>query len=426
MKFKFKSLIFKIFLLIFSIGFSINSSFATNCSKDVKLIFEDGDERCLSEFPDFFNIHKLNEKKFDLDFFKNKKIISFASTGDQCGNGWGMSHSYTSPNENDRQALEWCQKSNVNNKCKCQILLSSDAPLGALKVKMKKEDFLAQFKFKNSPVDSIEKNKSIPKITVTEFTENSLSEINNFKFITNIPTENEIEITGEENGIYGIRTNSGRNFYLIRGVLQIVEKSEPGAVFIGKDGYFNFQERTQQISSTAVKTFADDGTGIGFNNLQVVYGSEQLYNRIVITRLNGTAQIADDTDSQNQYGVSTLDQDNLLLASDSASLDLANYLLTRYSEPEYRFEAIEIELANLPTAQQNDVLSLELTDVVRVKFTPNSIGSAIDQYALITGITHRTNSISHSVTIGLSTLDYANFILGDSVFGQLDDDRLGF
>ena len=225
MKFKFKSLIFKIFLLIFSIGFSINSSFAANCSKDVKLIFEDGDERCLSEFPDFFNIHKLNEKKFDLDFFKNKKTISFASTGDQCGNGWGMSHSYTSPNENDRQALEWCQKSNVNNKCKCQILLSSDAPLGALKVKMKKEDFLAQFKNKNSPVDPIEKNKSIPKITVTEFTENSLSEINNFKFITSIPTENEIEITGEENGVYGIRTNSGRNFYLIRGVLQIVEKS---------------------------------------------------------------------------------------------------------------------------------------------------------------------------------------------------------
>jgi hypothetical protein len=208
--------------------------------------------------------------------------------------------------------------------------------------------------------------------------------------------------------------------------LQIVEKSEPGAVFIGKDGYFNFQERTQQISSTAVKTFADDGTGIDFNNLQVVYGSEQLYNRIVITRANGTAQIADDTDSQNQYGISTLDENNLLLATDSASLDLANYLLTRYSEPEYRFEAVEIELANLPTAQQNDVLSLELTDVVRVKFTPNGIGSAIDQYALITGITHRTNSISHSVTIGLSTLDYANFILDDSVFGQLDNDRLGF
>lgn len=208
--------------------------------------------------------------------------------------------------------------------------------------------------------------------------------------------------------------------------LQLIEKSEPGSIFIGKDGYFNFQQRTQDISSTAVKTFADDGTGINFNNLQVVYGSEQLYNRIIVTRLNGTAQTVNDTDSQNQYGISTLDQDGLLLNSDTASAELAAYLLSRYSEPEYRFEALEIELANLSTAQQNEVLSLELTDVVRVKFRPNGIGSSIDQYALITGITHRTNSISHSVTIGLSTLDYANFILDDSVFGQLDDDRLGF
>jgi hypothetical protein len=208
--------------------------------------------------------------------------------------------------------------------------------------------------------------------------------------------------------------------------LQTVEKSEPGSIFIGKDGYFNFQQRTQDISSTAVKTFADNGTGISFNNLQVVYGSEQLYNRIVVTRLNGTAQIAEDTDSQTQYGISTLDQDGLLLNSDTASAELAAYLLSRYSEPEYRFEALEIELANLPTSQQNDVLSLELTDVVRVKFTPNGLGSAIDQYAQITGITHRTNSVSHTVTIGLSTLDYANFILDDSVFGQLNDDRLGF
>ena len=208
--------------------------------------------------------------------------------------------------------------------------------------------------------------------------------------------------------------------------LQIVEKSEPGSVFIGKDGYFNFQQRTQDISSTAVKTFADDGTGINFNNLQVVYGSEQLYNKIVITRANGTAQTANDTDSQNQYGISTLDQDNLLLNTDTASAELAAFLLSRYSEPEYRFEALEIELANLSTAQQNEVLSLELTDVVRVKFTPNGIGSAIDQYALITGVTHRTNSVSHSVTIGLSTLDYANFILDDSVFGVLDTGSLGF
>ena len=208
--------------------------------------------------------------------------------------------------------------------------------------------------------------------------------------------------------------------------LQIIELSEPGNVFIGKDGYFNFQDRAVAVSSSAVTTFADDGSGIDFNNLQVVYGSEQLYNRIVITRANGTPQIADDTDSQNQYGISTLNQDNLLLSTDAQSLQLADFLLGRYSEPEYRFEALEIEMANLTTAQQNEVLGLELTQVVEVKFTPNGIGTAIEKYAQITGITHRTNSISHSVTIGLSTLDYASFVLDDSVFGLLDLGVLGF
>lgn len=208
--------------------------------------------------------------------------------------------------------------------------------------------------------------------------------------------------------------------------LQTVTQSEPGFIFIGKDGNFNFQQRTQDISSSAVKTFADDGSGIPFNNLQVVYGSEQLYNRVTVTRVSGTAQTSEDVDSQNQYGISTLELDNLLLNSDTDSSNLASYLLSKYAEPEYRFEALEIELARLSTAEQNQVLSLELTDVIRVKFTPNGIGSSIDKYALITGIQHQSNSVSYRVTIGLSTLDYANFVLDDLVFGQLDDDRLGF
>jgi hypothetical protein len=208
--------------------------------------------------------------------------------------------------------------------------------------------------------------------------------------------------------------------------LQTVNFSEPGSIFIGKNGYFNFQDRTSPINSSSIITFADNGTGTPFNNLMVVYGSEQLYNRVSVTRTNGTAQIVDDTDSQNQYGISILEQNDLLLNSDSDSLLLAQYLLSRYSEPEYRFEALEVELANLSTPQQNAVLGLELTDVIQIKFTPNNVGSQIDKYAQVTGITHRTNSISHVVTLNLSTLDYANFVLNDTIFGVLDDDRLGF
>lgn len=208
--------------------------------------------------------------------------------------------------------------------------------------------------------------------------------------------------------------------------LQTVNFSEPGSIFIGKNGYFNFQERTQPLNSSSIIAFADDGTGTPFNNLSVIYGSEQLYNRVVVERLNGNPQTVDDTDSQNQYGISTLDETGLLLNSDADSSLLAGYLLARYSEPEYRFDVLDVELARLSTIQQNAILGLELTDVIQVKFTPNGVGSQINKYAQVTGITHRTDSISHVVTLNLSTLDYANFILDDSIFGILDDDRLGF
>jgi hypothetical protein len=208
--------------------------------------------------------------------------------------------------------------------------------------------------------------------------------------------------------------------------LQTVNESEPGSIFIGKEGNFNFQDRTFPLDSSSIVTFADDGSATPFNNLSVVYGSEQLYNRVVVTRANGTAQTSEDIDSQIQYGISTLEQTDLLLDSDSDSLLLSEYLLSRYSEPEYRFDALEVELATLSTAQQNAVLGLELTQVVQIKFTPNNVGSQIDKYAQITGITHRTDSISHIVVLNLSTLDYANFVLDDTIFGVLDDDRLGF
>jgi hypothetical protein len=238
----------------------------------------------------------------------------------------------------------------------------------------------------------------------------------------NWPAASRVIDTGEAT-LQADEVNEGTN---VLDYLQIVNFSEPGAIFIGRNGFFNFQERVQPLSSTGIQTFTDDGTGIPFNNLQVVYGSEQLFNRVNITRVNGTTQTANDTDSQNQYGISTLEQNNLLLDSDADAALLAQFLLSRYSEPEYRFEALELEMANLTTQQQNDVLSLELTDVIQVKFTPNNIGSQIDKYAQITGIQHRTNSISHSVTIRLSTLDYANFVLDDAVFGILDTSTLGF
>jgi hypothetical protein len=67
-----------------------------------------------------------------------------------------------------------------------------------------------------------------------------------------------------------------------------------------------------------------------------------------------------------------------------------------------------------------------MTDVIEVIFTPNKIGSPIEKYGQIIGISHEISlSGSHRVTFKLDTLDYAPFVLDDLVFGELDEYGLG-
>ena len=207
--------------------------------------------------------------------------------------------------------------------------------------------------------------------------------------------------------------------------LQTVETTESGNLFIDKSGRVTFQDTLTGPSSVGLVTLTDDGTGIPFSNVAVVYGSELLYNRVVITRTGGTPQIAQDTDSQNSYGISSLNIDGLLFNSDTDSLALANALLGSYSEPEYRFDSITVQMSELSTAQQNSLLALDLTDQVKIKFTPNRIGSQIVKYGQITGIDHRVGIFVHELTFRFRTLEYAEFVLDDAVFGLLDTGRLG-
>ena len=168
----------RIFIIFFFIGFSFHQSFAANCSNDLKLIFDDGDEQCLSDFPELFTIHKLNQNKFDLDFFKKKKTVSLASNGNQCGNDFGIAWEFATPNANDKEAIEACQRFSVNKNCKCEILLSADAPIGAAKVKIPKIDFISKYKNKNIDytVVTAEKKEFPSNKAAADTTANSLDQ----------------------------------------------------------------------------------------------------------------------------------------------------------------------------------------------------------------------------------------------------------
>jgi len=206
--------------------------------------------------------------------------------------------------------------------------------------------------------------------------------------------------------------------------LQTVTRSEPGSLFIGKDGHVVFRDRRTAATSGGV-TFADDGTGITYNALGIEYGSETLYNEILVGATGGTATAIDAT-SQAEYGVLNLTQTGLLIQSATDVGALASYLISLYNQPEYRFRTLEVQLDELTTAQQLQILALEIGSVVRIKFTPNGIPPAIDRYAEVIQVSNSSDQITHTVKLSFATLETALLVLDDTEFGKLDLYALAF
>ena len=209
--------------------------------------------------------------------------------------------------------------------------------------------------------------------------------------------------------------------------LQKVEASEPGAFFVNRAGNMTFRDRSDTQTFTGV-SFADDGTGIPYQGIDVLYGTEELYTNVVVTRSNGTAAVgtatAADATSQAAYGINTLAVETLL-SSDAQATDLAQYLLGKYQTPTYRVDALDVILEGMTSTQAGQVLGLELADVVKVTFTPNRIGTAIQQFALVDGIEHRINPNAHTIRLTLSATE-VGFVLDSEQFGVLDSNILGF
>lgn len=207
--------------------------------------------------------------------------------------------------------------------------------------------------------------------------------------------------------------------------LQKVETSEQGALFIGKNGNLTFLDRNDAAARTGdLVTFSDDGTGIPYTSVGVNYGVELLVNTSTVTSLAGEAT-AQNERSRTTFGIISEDIETLVNSTDQLQ-NLANYVVDRYADPEYRFESISMNLDTMDPADKTTVLGLELGDVVLVKFTPNNIGNTIEQYGEIIKLDHDIEQIRHDVTIGISAIDWTFLVLDDTVFGTMGSNHLAF
>ncbi len=203
--------------------------------------------------------------------------------------------------------------------------------------------------------------------------------------------------------------------------LQNIASSEPGSLFIDKEGEVTFKQKFAPSGVDDLIVFAQDSdTGLPFDNLQVVYGTELLYNEVVASREGGGTAIASAIESQSVYGIRELKIDGLLLSSDEQLIDLVVDYATTYSEPEYRFESLEVKVHKLEPEDKNRVLALDIGKVTQIQFTPNGIPPAITRFVEIIRVDHLVSFDEHIMTLGFKSLETAPFILDDEVFGRLD------
>ena len=103
--------------------------------------------------------------------------------------------------------------------------------------------------------------------------------------------------------------------------------------------------------------------------------------------------------------------------------NIADFLVQKYGDPEYRFETIRVNLDTVGSANKATCLGLEIGDVVSISFTPNNIGSPIQQFGQIIRIAHDIDISRHDMSISVASLDWTFLVLNDAVFGKLDSNN---
>jgi len=243
-------------------------------------------------------------------------------------------------------------------------------------------------------------------------------------YLLNLP---EIAYTGDTDidtgtatlGAYQIDANTNALQYA-----QAIAESEQGYFFVSRDGKLTFTDRVAKIFATSVAAFSDDdGTDIKYQTLSVMYGQEFLYNKVLATREGGTPQIANDATSQSEYGISTLNLDGLLLASDTAAQTLADDLLELYANPAYRYDGMEILVSAQASGTRTTLNTLELGDTITVERNyQTGTPAQVIKYQTVERLSRVITPNIHRLEIAMSDAFIVfPFVLDDPVRGILDD-----
>ena len=203
------------------------------------------------------------------------------------------------------------------------------------------------------------------------------------------------------------------------------EFSEQGAFFIDSEGTANFLNRNNVIAKYGETPIEfDQTTGIPYTNLVFAFDDKLIINSAGMTRLGGTQQVADNTDSITKYFLHQINESNLVVQTDADALNIAKIYVATRAETTIRIDAMTVDLldAAVPTATMLDLdyfSNLKITNV-----QPD--GSTIVKTLQCQGLDWNITPNSMKVTVRTLEPIVEGFIIGSAVSGIIGTNIMAY
>jgi hypothetical protein len=203
--------------------------------------------------------------------------------------------------------------------------------------------------------------------------------------------------------------------------IQTVENSEFGGFFLDAEGNATFYSRTtvsQYADSTPV-VFSDDGTGIGYAQIDLAFDDTLIVNDVSVQRLNGTNQEVSDQTSIDNYFKHSGARTGILVQTDTESLNQATMILHARKDATLRIDSMTLNLVDDGQVARNIAgIDLEIFDLVNItKTMPGS--TSITSELFVQGLQHDITRTTFTTKILTSEPIIQAFILDSTSQGIL-------
>jgi len=194
------------------------------------------------------------------------------------------------------------------------------------------------------------------------------------------------------------------------------EFSEQGAFFINGSGTAVFKSRNEVASSISGTPIEFNQTGdIPYKNLVFAFDDKLIINQAQMTRVGGTAQFAQNTDSIAKYFPHQYSAQDLVIDTDANALNIAaTYVATR-AETTIRIDQMLVDLLD-PAVPTDTMIGLDYFDNVRISNNQPD-GSTIVKTLQVQGLSWNISPNSMQVTVTTLEPITDGFIIGSTERG---------